>query len=101
MTIKVYIWYPSEVLDQKSSALSAILLRDVGHVSMEIKGTYISHRPSPEQNNDSINFFEYFAQFIFLEVSVEKDRQNENENSNSDEKGNNTKDKTKKYIETI
>ena len=98
MTIKVYIWYPSEVLDQKSRALSAVLLRDVGHVSMEVKNTYISHRPSPAQNNDSINFFEYFAQFIFLELSVEKDGQNENENFNRDAKKDKTKDKTKKYI---
>jgi hypothetical protein len=98
MTVTIYIWYPFEVLDQKSSTLSAIFLKEVGHVSMKVKDTYISHRPSPEQNNDSIHFLEYLAQFVFLELSVEKHRKNRNENSNDNERRNDAKDNTKKYI---
>jgi hypothetical protein len=58
MTVKIYIWDPLPMATFKSSTFNAITLRDVGHVSMEINDTYISHRPkltdNYEQNNEII-----------------------------------------------
>lgn len=52
MTVKVYIWQPSQtLLDIRSSRLNSLTNRNVGHVSMQVKNNYISHRPWQEQNN--------------------------------------------------
>ena len=59
MAVIIYIWNPTEF----NSEMSAILASDVGHVSMLIKDTYISHRAcedSPEK--EKINKIEKLIQ---------------------------------------
>ncbi len=47
--VKVYIWYPKV----GNSEISAALASDVGHVSISLGNTYISHRPMPEGDSDN------------------------------------------------
>ncbi|MEA5551653.1 hypothetical protein VB713_11795 [Anabaena cylindrica UHCC 0172] len=92
MTVTVYIWYPAL---KKSSILSAIAFQNVGHVSIQVKNVYISHRPALENNNDRIYFSEYIVQFFSRVLSL---YDIDTDTKQSSKKVSNNKDHTKKFI---
>jgi hypothetical protein len=63
--VKVYIWYAAQ---KESSVISAINFKNVGHVSMQVKDVYISHRPSRKQNNIRTYWLESVVQYIAKEL---------------------------------
>ncbi|MBD2207846.1 hypothetical protein H6G33_36425 [Calothrix sp. FACHB-1219] len=97
MTVKVYFWRPGLL---KSSGLSAFLLRDVGHVSIEINNNYISHRPSLENNNNTqTHLIEYALQYAFLSESINNDDDDDIKSlSLTDHNKTSNKDYSKKYV---
>jgi hypothetical protein len=58
MTVTVYIWNPEHI----SSEFSALFCKNVGHVSVSLNNTYISHRPCINNENKKIKKLEYFIQ---------------------------------------
>ena len=69
MTVTVYIWKPAQI----SSEIAAVFFKDVGHVSINVKNIYISHRPYTKNENDTIYELEFFIQREFLLKDLDKD----------------------------
>lgn len=71
MTVTVYIWEPLDILTMRSSTFNSLTNRDVGHVSMQVKNTYISHRPSEKRENFQQSTLLTKVEFIYQNFSGE------------------------------